>query len=407
MVIEKYTNHKIETSLNLVQSKIDSVRRKDISKTGIRVYENGFIGVAGGLGDTDDSALASEAFENKIAYSAEPSKEKTENISYKDELMKDEEFVEEIDSLVNTINKTQPKFIFSNKINLVSQETILKNNAGLSLSCKDRFLAVEMAFKEKSSVNIMDGGIIFYGRKYNRNNLVDITNAICNAYSNKLDFTKEGTYPVVFSTLDGLPLSKIVKDLNGKLFATGSSIFSNKLGSKLFNENFSLYQSNNCCDGFSPFFDAEGIVNNNYTYEFIKDGILLSPYTDKRTALKYNLPLTGTAAADYDSVPDIGFPNLKIKESEKTLKELLGGEKAIFVALSSGGDFTPDGNFAAPIQLPLLFDGEHFIGRLPELQISSNLYEMFGSSYRGVGKDYLNPYTIEKHLILDMNVSKL
>lgn len=117
----------------------------------------------------------------------------------------------------------------------------------------------------------------------------------------------------------------------------------------------------------SPFFDAEGVVNNEYRYALIEKGVIKTPYTDKRTARKFNLPLTGNSDSLYDGVPEVGFINHKIEESQKTLKELLSGEIGIFVMVSSSGDF------AAPVQCAFLFDGERLIGKLPELQLSSNI----------------------------------
>ena len=42
----KYIKKLEEISINIVQSNIESIRKKNITKTGFRVYENGFIGIA-------------------------------------------------------------------------------------------------------------------------------------------------------------------------------------------------------------------------------------------------------------------------------------------------------------------------------------------------------------------------
>jgi PmbA protein len=38
-----------------------------------------------------------------------------------------------------------------------------------------------------------------------------------------------------------------------------------------------------------------------------------------------------------------------------------------------------------------LFNGERFVGRLPELNLTSNVFDMFGDSFVGVSRDSLNP----------------
>lgn len=51
MVKELYQTVLRETSLNVTNGEIDSVRKKSITKSGCRVYDGGFLGVAGTLGE--------------------------------------------------------------------------------------------------------------------------------------------------------------------------------------------------------------------------------------------------------------------------------------------------------------------------------------------------------------------
>ena len=61
----------------------------------------------------------------------------------------------------------------------------------------------------------------------------------------------------------------------------------------------------------------------------IENGRIISPYTDKKTAHKFNLPLTGSASGEYDKVPPLSPRNFKVEASDKTLKELLKGQLAV------------------------------------------------------------------------------
>ena len=410
MIKEKYINRIKETSINVVQTQIDSIRQKNIEKTGLRIYENGYIGYAGAIGNYEETELEKKSIDqlkNKIPYEYQPEKNLTKKEDFSLEIIKEDEIVDEFEELLKIVKKEQPKFYFSHKLNLTEQETRLLNSNGLDLYYKDRYISLALVFKEKTSINIMDGFVGFGGRKYDRNLVIKDINKICNAYLNKVDLPNKENLPIVFDTGDMLPFKKLVEDLDGNNFGTKSSLLSDKRNKNIFNENFTLYQTNNPRDFPIPFFDAEGIVNENYRYALIKNGVVISPFTDKRTANKYNLPLTGCAHAEYDGIPTIGIPMLKVKETEKTVKELLGGEMAIFVMIASGGDFTPDGNFGSPVQLAFLFDGEKFVGRLPELNISSNVFEMFGDSFIGVSKDTISPLSNNRYLVMNMKVSKI
>lgn len=409
MIREKYSTNIKETTLNVVQTEIESVRKKDISKTGLRLYKDGFIGVSGAIGNYDELELqerAEKTLSLKIPYPHAASRDMKEQVSNCPEIIKDTDFPAEIEALLSELRQQQPKFTFFHKIKLVEQQTELKNEQNLDLQYKDRHISIELAIKEKASANLLDAFTGYQGRVYDRNQFVQMANDICNAFLNPVEMPKGAKLPAVYDASHPLPLKKLITDLNGQLFATGSSLFSGKLNEEIFNTNFSLYQSLHPEASFQPFFDAEGVVNPGYSYPLIENGRLMAPYTDKKTAAQFDLPLTGSAAAEYDSVPSLGYLNFKLKESNKTLKELLGGQMGIFVLISEGGDFTPNGDFATPVQLAFLFDGEKLIGRLPELQLSSNVFKMFGEDFVGVGKNKLHPLASEKYMVLNMDISK-
>ncbi len=407
---EIYSIRTTQTSINVSGSRIESVRGKDITKTGLRLYDGGFIGVSGAIGNyrlEDLEKNARSALKAKIEYPYELNSYKIMEIDAAKEIIKDEDFVYEIEEAIEQLGKTHSGFIFSNKINMDNISVSLCNDKGLDLRFKDRAIDVELVFKEKSSASIMDGFIGFQDRRYDRNDFLSMSDEILSAYKNKVDFT-EGNYPVVFLTIDQTPLLKFMSDLNGRAFGTGTSLFSGKLEKKLFSKEFTLYNSLNPEDAcLMSFFDSEGTTNKNYRYPLIEDGVLKAANTDKKNAALYELPYTGSAVSAFDGTPQPGFPNPMVKASDKTAKELLGGDKGIMVLMASGGDFTPQGDFATPVQLAYFFDGEKLLGRLPELQVSSNVFEMYGSSYRGVSKNVVWPLGGIKSMIMDMKVSKI
>lgn len=410
MVKEKYINKVREISINVVKTQVESIRRKDIQKTGLRIYKDGYIGCSGAIGKYDEAELEKKAMgslKNKISYAYEPEGNLTIKEDFSHNIIKEEELLNEFEELLSILRKEQPNFDFYNKLNLLEQEIRLFNNKGLDLYYKDKYITLGLIFKEKSSIHIMDGLVGYMGRKYDKDLVLKDINRVCNAFLNKVELPNKKRIPVVFDSYERLPFMKLLQELNGNNFGSNSSLLSDKMGKKVFNDSFTLYQTNNPEYWPLPFFDAEGIVNKNYRYDLIEKGIIVSPYTDKRTAHKYNFPLTGSAKAEYDGVPTLGEPILQIEESKKTAKELLGGEMGIYVAIAFGGDFTPEGNFSTPVQLAFLFDGENFIGKLPELNISSNLFDMFGNSFIGVSKDFVSPLSKSRYLIIELEVSEL
>ncbi|MCL2405826.1 MAG: metallopeptidase TldD-related protein, partial [Defluviitaleaceae bacterium] len=221
-------------------------------------------------------------------------------------------------------------------------------------------------------------------------------------------FAEKGeTIPVVILGRIFNALAKFYADLSADSYANGASLFSGKAGEKLFSDKFSFLVNRDAMGTFSRFFDGEGIVLPGDCYNLIENGVLKTPYTTKRTAKQYNLPITGVASMEYDSVPSAAPLQLTVAKGDKTLKELLMGRKAIYIVMASGGDFTPQGEYAAPIQAAYLYDGENYIGRLPQLSMSSNLYDMFGKDFIGLSSDSSYPGSPNNYLVFDMNVKKI
>lgn len=409
MIKEKYTNRVKEISVNIVQTDIDSVRKKDILKTGLRVYDKGYIGVAGAMGKADEEDLERRAIDNlslKIPYPCEPSENLKMHLDYREDIFSDEEFVREADEVLKVLRDEFSDFTFSNKMYLFEMETGLTNDLGLDLLHRDRLLTVEFVIKEKASANVFDAFAIYATRQYNREELLNIIREELTAYRNPVKLPEEGKLPVVFMDFDMVPVSKLIDELNGYKLGTGASLFKDFIGEKKFNENFTFYQSAEKEDlRFIEFFDAEGVVNEGFKYALIENGRIMSPYTDKKTAHKFNLPLTGSAVGEYDKVPSLSPRYFKVKSSDKTLKELLNGEMAVAVVIASGGDFTAEGVFGTPVQLAFLTDGERLIGRLPELKLSGELYSMFGEDFIGKSKD--KAFLGQQALALYLNVNYL
>jgi PmbA protein len=408
MVKEKYIRHLQDTTVNIVNSRIESIRYKNITRTSIRLYHDGYIGVAGAIGDYDEERLTQEAAEalgRRIEYPAEPSINFSKNIDTQARLPENN-FLKEMEALLDELSGRFGNFIFSNKISIVREKHHMHNECGLNLEYSDKAFRLELVFKDRASSNLFDGYFAFDERRYDRAGILDRMGMVLEAYPERVGLPGKGRHPVVFFRNE-FPVGKLASDLRGDIFATGGSLFSGKLGQKLFNEGLTFRQALDPEEvRCTPFFDAEGTVNPGYTYNFIENGILMSPYTDKRTAAKYGLAHTGSASAAYDGVPTLDFQNFSFSPSDKTVKELLGGAPGILVLVASGGDFTPEGRFASPVQLAMLFDGNKLVGRLPELNISSDIFTMLGGGFRGMGKDTPFPYSSDKMVVVDMNVEE-
>ncbi len=374
-----------ETAVKIQNTKINAIRTKDITKKGVRVYKDGKIGISGAIGDISDEALVDNAIENlsaNISYPYNLSGDLKDHRDYSKEKISSNELVELSEKILKKLRKEYSDFDFSERINTKEITYAMKNTQGLDLEYKDAYMSLGLILKEKKSANVFDGFLQYYGRTFDLDKFWEFNEELLVAYRKEVPLPEGETLPVFM--LEFYELENFVsRSLNGELYATGSSLFSNKIGEQLFNEKITIQQNRDPRYSPQPFFDMEGVVLEGDAYSLIEKGRLVNVYTDKRTAHTYNLPHTGAASGAYDGMPTLSRAPLRFVVDSHDIKAALDGQMAILVAVSSGGDFTADGGFAAPVQVGFLFDGQHIIGKLPEFTMRSHLYKLLGEDYIG------------------------
>jgi len=412
MIKEIVSTKEKKTSLTVTNSEISAVLRSNTQKTGIRIYDNGCLGIAGAIGAYNEDELTKNAkhmLKFKLPYDCAVTSDMQRCVDLTGKLdMTDEQFADTSGKVLEALCEKFPKFMFSHKLNMVETEDSLRNETGTALIQKDKYVELLLLFKHKESNSLMDGFGAVVCRYMDFDVIMKEMSWQCQVYEEKVDFSEENEkIPVVLFGTQHEFLMKFLTDLEGNEFGNGASLFSGKTGERLFNDKFSLIVDRNADMSFSRFFDGEGTVLSGDRFTLIENGVLKAPFTDKRIAGKYGFPTTGSASLVFDSAPAATSASIVPACGDKTLKELLDGRKAIIAVAASGGDFTPQGEYASPIQAAYMFDGENYLGRLPQLSMSSNIYDMFGKDYIGTapyGSYAGNPFS---YLVVDMNVRKI
>jgi len=380
-----------ETTARIRNTAIEAVRTKDIVKKAVRVYDEGKIGIGGAVGDVDERTLEQQATDNLQAGVLYPHSLETgkDHRDLNPSPMDAQTMVQHTENVLNTLRKDFPEFSFSEAITVRETTYTMQNSEGLDLSYHDAAFELGLILKEKKSANLFDGFVVFEGRNFDPKRFWKFNREYLAAYNNPVDFPKGDKIPV-FTFQSPEAKRFLMRSLNGENYATNSSLFSGKMGEKLFHEKFTLEQNRNPKESRTAFFDNEGVRMSEDRVPLIENGVLKNVFTDKETAKRYNLNHTGAAGGAYDGVPSLSTAPLRIKTDSKDIKKALKGQPAIFVVVSSGGDFTADGTFAAPVQLAFLFDGEKLLGKLEEFTMRSTIYKMYGEDYIGT----FNPDTI-------------
>ncbi len=382
---ESITIREKETAAKIQNTHINAVRTKDITKKGVRVFADGNIGISGAIGDVAEEKLVENAVQNLsvgIEYPYPISRDRKDHRSYNDNPMTAGELLSVTESILETLRKEYPDFDFSETISANEIMTEMRNSEGLDLKYEDAHYSLGLILKEKKSANLFDGILMCVGCRFDMDKFWAFNRPYLEAYRNRVALPEGEVLPVFTMEPDNL-MSFLNRSLNGERFATGSSVFSGKMGEQLFNEKVTLEQNRNPLHQPGAFFDMEGVVLPEDRHVLIESGKLVSVFTDKKNAHLYNLPHTGSASGAYDGMPSLTTVPLRFRTDSRDLKGALKGQPAILTVISSGGDFTPEGSFAAPVQVGFLFDGERIIGRLPEFTMRSHINKMLGEDYIG------------------------
>lgn len=379
MVKELFQIHNREVTLNVTSGAIDSVRKKNLVKSGCRVYDGGCIGVAGTLGEpaVETWKAAEEALSLNIACPMGPTANLTRTRE-RGQMPEESELIAWAEGILATLKAEFPRFILSNKIRARETVTSLKNEAGLDLKEVNCEITVSLVVKDETSANVFDSFIHYQGQTMDTAAVLDAARQILTAHANLIDMP-QGDLPVIMNA--GHLFNPLYDGIHGMNLHKGASLFSGKIGEKLFDEKFNLVINRDADSGVT-FFDSEGTTLPGDRLALIENGVLLRGMADKQCADEFGVDLTASAIADYDDVPKLGWPGLDVAPTG-TLSDILNGSDAIYIATASGGDTTPAGDFATPVQTAYLMQGGKLTARLPEFGFSGSIFNLLGSGYLG------------------------
>ena len=362
-------------SVSVAASKVTSFRKNFNQTTTVRVYENGCIGIAGAVGKADVGALRKEAEENLkkgIAYPCKLAGGVRRDEAPK-EILPVGGIVSAFGELMQELRKRAPGYIFGNKINLSYETVTYENSAGASYTSHDASLEYALTIKDKKSANIMD---MVYGKRafsYDRDAVVSEVLEMIAAYENPVPMPAE-KLPVV---IDAGAVAPLLSHFVAEMYGSGASLLSGKLGQKVFGDRVSVLIDRNP-PYTGRFFDAEGVVFPEGKFYLVKDGVFCGAFTTKRSAQLFSLPVSGTAGSQYDGVPGVTFTGLRF---ENTAEGYAAAGDAIYVVYASGGDMTATGDLGIPVQMAFFMRDGKFVGRLPELMLSGNVFDILGKDF--------------------------
>jgi len=384
---EKMVHEVVTSQIKYEESKLLSFHKSSTDTTSYRVYEDGKVGIhyqVGEMSDEEGFALAEENLKVRprpypfTLETGKRSRNKTERE------VTDRELMDIAKECMTYLCETYPQFVYTAGFDQSKVTDIQTNDAGMEYSNVDCSVNVSIVFKHVDSKDIMDGSFSFSLRDFDKKIFTDMADNYLANYEKEVELPEE----IIIDTQYYGFLGILNSNLDGESIALKTSLLSEKVGEKVFSEDFTLIHdvSDEEC-WFNRFWDGDGCVTENDKRVFIDKGVVLTGYADKKNADKYKIPHTGNAYMSMADIPGAGGLNLRIERSEKTVKELLNGRYCVIPVMYSGGGFADNGDYTMPIQCAMLSDGEKILGKLPPFTMVSNMWDMFGRDFIGVGSD--------------------
>ncbi|MCM1194798.1 MAG: metallopeptidase TldD-related protein [Corallococcus sp.] len=399
MKTEKIVRKESSRCINVTASKVESLRINSNLENTLRVYDNGMIGVEGRLGNADFSEMEKAAIaklSQGIPYPETHDEAKTVDIDATKHIFDEKEFIPKISALLDRLQRENPEFLFSNKVFLDSSECSYENSDGTNLSYKGNQFAFGLVIKYKGSANIMDESVSGEGDYFNEDEICRDAKRICDAFLNKLPQVEDDEVTVIGSFE---PLSYAIQHFVADLYFNKASLLDGKLGQKIFNEKFNVLVDRSPEKQLNiPFFDTEGVVNDNYANYIVKDGVLTTLISDKKSSAQYGCANLGSADAPYNGVPSAGMGGFDVACTASDLSKLVKG-KAVYLSNTGGGDMTTSGDISIPSIVSYLYEDGKLVGKLPEFTVTGNFFDIFGKDFVGVCENGLFEYGKHKYFV--------
>lgn len=402
---EKNIYDYISTEIKYEENKLLSFHKRNTKTTSYRLYQDGKVGIHCQVGEISDEEGFARAEDNLLERprlypfeleTGNRHRDKTER------LFTDQELLDIAKDCMDYICGKYPQFTFSANFIQSKKVDSCVNDKGMDYSNTDCAVSVNIGFKHVESKDISDGGFGLGIRNFDKQVFCKMADDYLANYEKEVELPDEIIIDMQYYSLLGM----LSGCLNGENIALGISLLSGKIGEKIFSEDFTL--ANDVSDEecwFDPFWDGDGCVTDNDKRILIDRGVIVTGYADKKTAKKYGISHTGNAGIDYADIPGPGVANLRITRSEKTVKELLAGRYCVIPVEWNGGGFADNGDYTMPIQCALLSDGEKILGKVPPFTMISNLFDMFGKDFIGVGAD--NPIYNDKQMLFKAKKGKI
>ena len=368
-------------------NRLKHMQTKEARGVGLRIIKDGRIGFSATNKVEDVEGIVSRAVEvapygAKAAFGLPSSAEHPEVPTFDPAVpqVPIEKMVELSQEMVEGILEGHPEVLCDAGASQSVVKVRIMNSEGVDASYEKTVFSIGL-----SGTLVRGTDMLFVGDGESSCRPIEDASEIVARVRGQLDMAKQeaevttGRFPVVFTpdAVAGLLLSPLLVGFNGKTVVQGSSPLVGRLGEKVVDERFSLYDDGTIAfrPGSRPW-DDEGVPTR--VTPLIDKGVASNFIYDLKTAAQAGAETTGNAARGSGSLPSPSTSVISISEGEMSFDEMVADMKEGLVVerfLGAGQTNILAGDYSGNVLLGYKVENGQIVGRVKNSMLSGNVYE--------------------------------
>ena len=398
------------TPVAFESNRLKHLQTKESRGVGLRIIKDGRIGFSATNRMEDVDGIVSRALEvspygAKAEFSLPSSAEHPEVPTYDPEVQQVsiEKMVELSQAMVDGVLAGHPDVLCDAGVSQSVVRVRILNSTGLDASYEKTVFSLGLG-----GTLVRGTDMLFVGDGESSCRPIADASDIVARVTDQLDQAQDmaevttGRFPVVFTpdAVAGLLLSPLLVGFNGKTVLQGSSPLVERLGEKIVDERFSLYDDGTIAyrPGSRPW-DDEGI--HTRITPLIENGVARNFIYDLKTAAQAGAESTGNASRGAGSLPSPSTSVISIAEGDMSFEDMVADMKEGLVVerfLGAGQTNILAGDFSGNVLLGYKVENGRMVGRVKNSMLSGNVYETLnnliaiGSTARWRGGSLRTPH---------------
>ncbi|MBN1295199.1 TldD/PmbA family protein [bacterium] len=405
--VELLVSHRYLREINFQDNQLKDIQSREVSGKAVRIIHSGRVGAAPGGLQTPvdrliDTARDLSSLGRIAAFTLPEGDGRIQEASYMDPLVPDIDLERARDLAVTIIDRLQnrlPAWVIGGGITLGHAVNRLVTSRGIDQHYEEKSAGFHILVtlpREGDLLEVVVGRSRFPDATDLDGILDELTWRARQAET--VADMPSGTYPVLFhpEALSGF-LSAFEQAINGRMVFDGVSPLINRIGKPIFNPRITLIDdpTDPTLAGYAPFGD-EGTAARPIT--LVENGILQSYLTDLDYAARLGCTHTGHGSRFPGSL-DEGRPsgetgidetNWILSAGDTPVDDMLASISDGIYLLASWDVWSGNiigGDVSGSTHLAYRIRNGHPVGRIKDMRISGNLYQMLGDQLQTMSRE--------------------